>query len=925
MLKQLFSVFIFSIVFFPALAQKASIKGIVVDTVEKTKLQNSSILLISSKDSVLVKDTRAKANGEFELSNLKKGNYTLVITFPKMADFIRDIQLSDSSKFNLGHIAMDSKATLLNEVTIKAQKQAISMKGDTITYQADSFAVKPHANLQDLLRRLPGIEVDKDGAIKAGGKDVNTLLVDGEEFFGDDPLLAQKYLKANAVSEVQVYDKKTKEEELSGIKEGDAKEKVMNIKLKENAKNGYLSTLDANSDLNHFKNVGGMAGIYKSKLKAAVFGFNSNINQDSKASAAMSKLKGNDYDVIEVGDDGSTVMIMYGGRDDDDFSPTSGLPDVTSYGAHFSDKWNENKVGLKLNYKGNNRDIIDKTTSKNQSLLPNGTNFFSEGSANSETRNTGQSLKGNVDVKIDSLSTLKISFAASKNKNNNEYTSTNETKNGAGFFVNNSDQTNNSNGVDNLFNGNINYSKKFAKKGRTLSIDLQPETKNGTSLGNSKSVTNYYDDNGASKGPPITQDFLNDNSGRETSLGARISYTEPLNKQFSLQTAYSFKTVNSNSHKLVFDKSLNNKRIDSLSNNFDFNNFSNIGKVVLQYRAKKFTLSGGAEATQTTFELNDLDRSNKFNRNYLNWAPHSNLNYKLGKNTSVSLNYNGNTRQPSLDQLQPIRQINNPLYEIKGNPNLKPSFNNNMGFNFNTYQEKSQMYAYLYGGYSFTKNAVVSTRTVDDVNKTTSSYINLNGNNNFYAGASFNKSFSKLNFNTGLNGSYNHSNSVSILNNKLNENVNNSISLSPRFSYYSDKVQIQYNPSFTFSNSKSSIGSINDGKNFYHNHEISGNIELPYNTAFATSISLSYQPANASFSKPVNIAIWNAYLSKKMLKAQELELRVAISDILAERIGYNRYVGGNNISEYTNSFIPRYVLIGVTYNLTGNFIKQDKK
>ncbi|KIA95874.1 hypothetical protein OC25_04800 [Pedobacter kyungheensis] len=924
MLKNLLAVFIFSVLFLPVFAQKASIKGIVVDTVEKTKLQNSSILLINSKDSILVKDTRAKANGEFELSNLKKGTYTLVITFPKMADFIRDIQLSDSSKFNLGHIAMDSKATLLNEVTIKAQKQAISMKGDTITYQADSFAVKPHANLQDLLRRLPGIEVDKDGAIKAGGKDVNTLLVDGEEFFGDDPLLAQKYLKANAVSEVQIYDKKSKQEELSGIKEGDAKEKVMNIKLKENAKNGYLSTLDANSDLNHFRNVGGMAGIYKSKLKAAVFGFNSNTNQDSKASAAMSRLKGNDYDLIEVGDDGSTVMISYGGRDDDGFSPTNGLPDVISYGAHFSDKWNENKVGLKLNYKGNNRDVLDRTTFKNQSLLPNGTNFFSAGSANSETKNTGQSLKGSVDVKIDSLSTLKISFAGSKNKSADEYTSANETKNGSGFFVNNSSQQNNSNSDNNLFNGNINYAKKFLKKGRTLSIDLQPETKNSTSLGNSLSVTNYYDDNGVIN-RIVNQNFLNDNSGRESSLGTRIAYTEPLGKQFSLQTAYSFKTVAANSHKLVFDKSLSNKRIDSLSNNFDFNNFSNIGKVVLQYRAKKFTLSGGAEATQTTFELNDLDRNNKFNRNYLNWAPQSNLNYKLGKNTSVSVNYNGYTRQPSLDQLQPLRQVNNPLYEIKGNPNLKPSFNNNFGFNFNTYQQKSQMYAYVYGGYNFTKNAVVSTRTVDDVNKTTSSYINLNGNNSFYAGASFNKSFSKIHFNTGLNASYNHSNSVSILNNKLNENVNNSISLRPRFSYYSDIVQIQYNPSFTFSNSSSSIGSINNGKNFYHNHEISGNIELPYNTEFNTSISLSYQPANTSFNTPVNVAIWNAYLSKKMLKAQELELKVAISDILAEKIGYNRYVGGNNISENTNSFIPRYVLIGVTYNLTGNFVKADKK
>lgn len=923
MLKPLLLASILSLLFFPALAQNAVIKGIVVDTVEKTKLQNSSILLISSKDSILVKDARAKANGGFELSNLKMGNYTLLITFPKMADFIRDIKLTDTSKVNLGNIAMDSKATLLNEVIIRAQKQAISIKNDTITYQADSFAVKPHANVQDLLRRLPGIEVDKDGAIKAGGKDVNTLLVDGEEFFGDDPLLASKYLKANAVSEVQVYDKKTKEEELSGIKEGDAKEKVMNIKLKENAKNGYLSSVDANSDLNHFKNIGGMAGIYKSKLKVAAFGFNSNTNQDSKASAAMSKLKGNDYDVIQVGDDGSTVMISYGGRDDDSFSPSNGLPDITSYGAHFSDKWNENKVGLKLNYNGNNKDIVDRTTSKNQSLLPNGTNFFSASASNSNTNSTRQSLKGSVDIKVDSLSTLKISFAGSQNKNNGQYTSSDETKNDVGTFVNNSNQLNNNQGNNNVFNGNINYSKKFVKKGRSLSIDLQPETKNGSSLGTSLSVTNYYDANGVID-RTVNQNFLNDNSGSENSLATRISYTEPLGKRFSLQTAYSFKTVVSNSHKLVFDKTLNNQRIDSLSNNFDFNNFSNIGKLVLQYRAKKFTISAGTEATQTIFELNDLDRNNKFNRNYLNWAPRSNLNYKLGKSTSLSLNYYGNTRQPSLEQLQPVRQVNNPLYQVVGNPNLKPSFNNNLSFNFNTFQQKSQMYAYAYGGYGFTQNAVVSAKTVDNVNKSINTYINLNGNKNLYVGASFNKRFGKTNFSTGLNASYNYSVSLSMLNNELNKNLNSSFSLRPRLSYYGNIFQVQYNPSFSFSNNRSSIGTINTGKNFYHNHEISGNIELPYHTEFNTSISLSYQPANSSFNESVNIALWNAYLSKKMLKAQELELKVSISDILAQKIGYNRYINGNSIGESTNSFIPRYVLIGLTYNLTGNFIKKDK-
>ncbi|MEE1944078.1 outer membrane beta-barrel protein [Pedobacter sp. KR3-3] len=905
-----------------AFAQKASIKGSVVDTIEKKKLQNSSVLLIRSKDSILVKSVRANAQGEFELTNLQKGDYSLLISYPKMADFIRDIRLTDSSKFNLGPIHMETKTFLLNEVVVRAQKEAIRMKGDTIVYQADSFAVKPNANVQDLLRRLPGIEVDKNGAIKAAGEDVNTVLVEGEEFFGDDPLLATKYLKASAVSEVQVYDKKSKEAELTGIDDG-KKDKIINIKLKENAKNGYLSTLDANSDLDHYKNLGGMLGVYKGKLKAAIYGNTTNLNQDSKVTSAMSKLKGNDYDVIEVGDDGSTMMISYGGDDDDYFSPTNGLPNYSAYGAHFSDKWNQNKLGLKLNYKNTDTKVIDNRTSNGQRLLPNGTSFFSSGTSTENSNKGGQSVKGNVDITLDSLSTMKISFSGKTNFNKNNSTNYNQSLNDQGLFVSKNNQQNSTDTDSELFNGNINYTHKSKKKGRTLSIDLQPETQNSKGIENSLNVTNYYNDQGQMNRTE-NLDLFKDNASKQTSLGTRISYTEPLGKKWQLQTAYSFKTVISSSNRMVYDNLQNRKAIDSLSNNFDFNNFSNIGKVVLQYRAQKFSVSGGVEATQTSFELDDIDRNNKFNRNYLNWAPRGNFNYRISKSTSLSLNYNGNTSQPSLDQLQPIRQINNPLYQVVGNSNLKPSFSNSIGLNFNSYQFKSEQFIYGYLSYNFTRNAIASTQTVDEFNKTISSYTNLNGNNSIYANASYQKGFSKLHFRASFSISYNSSNYVSILNNKLNKNFNGQLNLRPGFSYYTDKVQVNYNPSVTFLNSNSSLGSINNGKSYTHNHEISGTIQLPYKTEFNTSISLSYRPANQSFNTPLNVALWNCYISKKMLPTDALEMKLSVSDILNQKIGYNRYVGGNYINETTFSYIPRYILIGLTYNLSGNFAKAAK-
>jgi hypothetical protein len=922
MLKKLLFSLSLSISCFFALAQNAVIKGAVIDTLEKRKLKNSAILLISAKDSILVKTVRANENGEFELKNLKKGDYSLLISYPKMADYVRDIKLTDSSKFNLGTIHMESKTFLLNEVIIQAQKQAIKMKGDTIVFQADSFAVKPNANVQDLLRRLPGIEVDKNGAIKAGGENVNTVLVEGEEFFGDDPLLATKYLKASSVKEVEVYDKKSKQTDLTGIEDG-KKEKVINIKLKDNAKNGYLSTLDANTDINKYKNIGGMVGIYKGKLKAAVFGNTTNLNQDSKITAAMSKLKGGDYDMIEVSDDGSSVAYMSSGEYDDYFSPVNGLPNYSSFGAHFSDKWNNNKLNLKLNYKNTDNQVKDIRTSNGQRLLPNGTSFFSEGNSEDDSRKVNHSLKGNSDIFIDSLSTLKISFSGKQNKNTNNATNYSQSLNDAGLFVSKNDQLTNGNGNGELFNGNINYTRKSKKKGRTLSIDLQPETQNNWSIENSQNVTNYYDSNGVINRTDNLNLFKN-NEGKQSSLGSRISYTEPLNKKWSLQTAYSFKTVASTSNKMVYDNAQNSKRIDSLSNNFEFNNFSNIGKGIMQYRGKKFSISGGLEATHTSFELNDLDRNNKFNRNYLNWAPQSNFNLKIGKNTSLSVDYNGSTSQPNLDQLQPIREITNPLYQVIGNQNLKPSFNNNVGFNFTSYQPKTSQFMYAYFGYNFTKNAIVTTQTVDEFNKTITSYINANGNYSFYANASYQRRFIK-NVGTSVSLGYNRGNNVSILNGITNKSSNQSFSIRPRFDYYSDIVSLSYNPSVTFMNNSSSLGAINNGKSYTHDHDISGTIQLPYKFEFNTSISLSYRPANESFDTPLNIALWNVYLSKKMLKADALEVKLSVSDILNQKIGYNRYAGGNYISETTFSYIPRYVLIGMTYNLSGNFAKAEKK
>lgn len=638
----------------------------------------------------------------------------------------------------------------------------------------------------------------------------------------------------------------------------------------------------------------------------------------------MSRLKGDEYDVIEVGDDGSSVMISYGNNGEDDFGPGGGVPNITTYGAHFSNKWKDNKVGTKLNFKGADNSSFNESTSRNESLIPNGTNFLSLGSGRQENRTTGQSMRGSVELKLDSLSNLKISFSGRQQRNSANNFSNSETRNGRGVMVNSNSENGDANGRSDAFNGNIGYVKKFKTKGRILTVDLQPENNHNSNERNSLNQTNLFDSTGVML-TPDRRNYLNDDQASKTSLASRITYTEPLSKRLSLQAGYSFKTIRSRSQKYTYNQDVGRQKVDSLSNFFKFNNFSNVGNAVLQYKGKKFTLRGGTQAIQTSFHLDDLDRNRQVKRSYVNWAPETSVSYKLGRSGSISVSYNGSTDQPDIEQLQPLRQVNSPLYQVIGNPNLRPSFNNNLNLNINTYQQKSEIYAYSYLSYNFVQNAVSASTTVDQSNKTVTTFVNLNGGKSLNAGGSIGKSFSKIHLNTNMGFNYNFNEDVSILNKELNKTSRSIMALRPRVSIYHDQFSLEYNVSLNFSKSRSTIGTVNDGRNFRHDHEISGNINLPYHTEFNTSISLSYQPANASFARPVNIAIWNAYLSKRMLKAEEMEIKVSISDILGQRVGYNRYVNGNSVGESTYSFIPRYVLVGVVYNLNGNFIKNEKK
>ena len=315
---------------FTASAQENLLKGSVADTLNKQVLHNAVVSLLRPKDSVLIKYVRTDQQGKFQLNGVPSGKFLILVSYPNYADYLDQLTIDDTQSRDLGNIPLMTKAKLLEEVIVKQKISAIRMRGDTTEYRADSFRVSANANVQELLRKLPGITVNGKGEISAQGQKVEKVLVDGEEFFSDDPAVVTQNLRADAVEKVQSFDKKSDQAVFTGIDDGQ-KTKTLNLVLKEDKKKGYFGKVEAGSDFDRYRYGKTMLNVFKGKKKAAAYITSDNTRYES-LNWSERRNYGEDMNTqTEMSDDGGIMMWSNG----DDFSWGRGLPNSTTGGLHF--------------------------------------------------------------------------------------------------------------------------------------------------------------------------------------------------------------------------------------------------------------------------------------------------------------------------------------------------------------------------------------------------------------------------------------------------------------------------------------------------------------------------------------------------------------------------------------------------------------
>lgn len=895
----------------------SGVKGIVADTANFSRLQNATISILNAKDSTLYKFTRAAANGTFAIPAMKKGKFILLLTYPKYADYVSPFTLDSTNQYiDFKVINMDSKVKLLNEVIFKGQAAAIKIKGDTTEFNAGSYTIQPNDKVEDLLKKFPGLQIDKDGKITAQGKTVSKVLVDGEEFFGDDPTLVTKNLRADMVDKVQLFEKSSDQAAFTGVDDGQ-KTTTLNIKLKEDKKSGYFGKIDVGAGNDEFYQGQVMFNKFKAKQKFSLYGTLGNngktgLNWDDASKYGSS---GNSIEVLDGG-----FAIFGGGDDIEGFEGQyygEGIPIARNGGAHYDTKWNNDKETINTNYKLGSLGIKGNKNTITQNSLPTGIiNATSDEISNKYLFR--QKLDATYTIKLDTSSNLKVTVDGTL-KNTDNVTDYNAISlRGDNSLLNTSNRSVDNHGKEQLFNISAFYTRKLKKIGRNFSINLSEKISDKNSDGFLKSKNDYFDPSGIFKNSEIIDQYKT-NDTKTNSFSSNFTYNEPLSKLFSLVLNYGFSVNNSQSDRKSFNATGagDYSSLDAdYSNDFEATQYVNQGGAIFNYKKQKTILNFGTKINAVNFNQYEALSNSRYKRSFLNWIPQASYQYKFSNQRSLRIGYSGYTNQPTVDQLQPVKVNTDPLNIPIGNPDLKPSYSSNINMFYNSYKVLTNQSIYISAGLSFINNQIVNNTTTDSLGKSIRQAINLKEKTpiNYNVNGGMSRKVKALGVDLGLNLSMYGNTGYSYINNELNQTISSSFGPRFRVSRYNDKFSINLSFGPSYNAQEASLQKERSNKGWGKSGYGSFSVKLPKKITIEADAQYTYTPASASFNTSFEQAIVNASLTKSFFKKEDLKAMIKVNDLLNQNSGFSRFANANMITQTSYNNISRYFMFSLIWD-----------
>ncbi|WP_286856811.1 MULTISPECIES: outer membrane beta-barrel protein [Sphingobacterium] len=896
--------------------------GTVVDGKDQAKLHQASVALLNPRDSILIKFDRTKENGTFQIANLDTGVYKIVVSYPQYADLVKDIHIT-AKDYDIGLIALSKAALLLEEVQVNGRIPVV-IKGDTIEYDAGSFKVEKDAKVDDLLRVLPGITIDGTGKITAQGKEVKKVLLDGEEFFGDDPTLITKNIRSDMVSKVQVYEKKSDLAVRTGVDDGE-RTQTIDIKLKEDKKKGMFGQAIAGAGTDKYYGGKVMLNKFKGSQKIAAYGILANDGMVGLGFEDSQK-----YGVGGSGNvqmmDGGGIMISSGGDETeggwDGRYRGGGVPKALNMGVSYSDKSKDDKHKINVNYKRSQIDVNNTSTYNAQNNLPERAQIDSN-ITRSENENRANVANLRYDYKLDSLADLTVNMGFNKSSRDNLSEAEAYQKTLDGKDITRTKSRTDLNSDQDKFNVNAMLTRRFKKERRSITFNVNANTDQNNSDTKYFSENIFFNDNRTDTIDQLKKDELRNNT-----YGASLTYTEPLSKRITGSIGYSFSSNKSETLNQSFNRdSITHQYTvldESVLNDFNFSSLKNSVNTALNYKTNTWTVN---LSNRTDFEAVKRTYNNLntvLQRDQTSIRPSLNVNYKISKTKNIGFNYNGQTVQPSLTQIEPLKQNSQPLVEYLDNPDLKAGFNNSYSLNYNSYKQIKDQSFYFYVSANQGKrniNSSVRYNLEDGTRKI--SFVNIDKDNwRFYGSGSYNFMLKKkwgLKMNMGMNAEYNSQYSyLSLLNEEPRLNRNKTWSIGPEIGfnrYKANKMDFYISLSPGVEQMDSYLQPELNQTTFKFNSYAQATYYLPKDFKISVSMQQNYQAATKTL-QSINMLNMNGYISKKFLKDKSLEAQLFVNDILNKNIGVRRYQDGTAFVQTSNDVLRRYGMLKVIYNFT---------
>lgn len=869
----------------------ASLTGKVTDRETKETLPYANVELLLVADSSVVKGEMTDEDGAFLIEDVNPGDYFVRASFMGYIDRYRKVKVaSDTGSVDLGRIPLKTDNQLIEEVAVLATMTPLQVKEDTLIYNASSFRVADGAMLEDLVKKLPGAELTTDGKLVVNGKEVKKILVDGKEFFSDDPKVSLKNLPANMVKDVKAYEKKSESAQLTGV-DDDEDEMVLDLSVKKGMKDGWIG--------NVFGGLGSDLRVDDPDLRYEAGGNVSKFTDNSNFSLVASS--------------NNTNKNGYDGNDNNPSSQNNGINTASTIGATFAKEKNEHfDYGGNVQYR-HVKNELEKSTYR-ETYRRSGTTYSD---AEDISLKHTDNVSGSFRFKWTPDSMTNITF-----RPNVSYSHTLGKTDGVSSNYNNAHKINytkesyRKNNGDNInLNGSLRFVRKLNEKGRNFIVSMNSGYTHAPSDQRSTSRTDFsfYEDEydmDESVDSFLLTDRWTDKKRSSFNYSAEASYTEPLFPKHFLTFKYRFQHTGSESYSYVYEDSRESDMLDSLSSSVENNYNTHRAEVGFQGRLTKMNYNVGfalQPQISTTENFLGPNKGKDMRQCVLNFSPSLRYMYRFSKRENLMFRYNGQSSAPNVEDLQRVIDESDPLNLRYGNPDLKPSYTNTVSLRYKKYNQAKQSSIMTNITFRNVVNAITNIILYDEATGAQEYHrANVNGNWNLNAQFSNSTPFRKhRNFLFSSDTKAGYSKEVSFEDDGMKRSLG-MLDLYGKYQlgYRNDKFSTALFVTGRYQNSTTETEELGSGLNF--------DVNLPWNMILASDIDYHYYSGYSDmFDK--DAILWNASLTKQFLKQNAGAFKFKIFDILGQQSNLTRKISESSIVETSSNSLGNYFIFQFTY------------